>query len=87
MQSASGSAAHSCTEESEVEDRHFKEVTDTFALIQVVDVVMISRWRGEVEQGSKHWGKRSTRLVTKPSTPIPSQEVPAGTELWRHEAQ
>lgn len=47
--------AHSRAEKSEVEDRHVKEVTDAFALIQVVDVVVISRWRGEAEQGSKHF--------------------------------
>jgi len=46
--------AHSRTEKSQVEDRHVKEVTDAFALIQVIDVVVISRWRGEAEQGSKH---------------------------------
>lgn len=47
--------AHSHTEKSEVEDRHIKKVTDTFTLIQVIDVVVISRWRREAEQGSKHF--------------------------------
>lgn len=47
--------AHSRTEKSEVKDRHIEEVTDAFALIQVVDVVVISRRRGEAEQGSKHF--------------------------------
>lgn len=65
--------AHSRTEKSEVEDRHIKEVTDTFTLIQVIDVVMISRWRGEAEQGSKHWGKRSPGLVTKLSISTPAE--------------
>lgn len=46
--------AHSHTEESEVKDRHIEEVADAFALIQVVDVVVISRRGGEAEQGSKH---------------------------------
>lgn len=48
--------AHSHTEKSEVKDRHIKEVTDAFTLIQVIDVVVISRRRGEAEQGSKHFG-------------------------------
>lgn len=65
--------AHSHTEKSDVEDRHIKEVTDTFTLIQVIDVVVISRWRGEAEQGSKHWGKRRPGLVTKLGTPTPAE--------------
>lgn len=69
-----------------MEDRHIKEVADAFALIQIVDVVVISRWRGEAEQGSKHWGKRSSQLVTKLSTPTPSQELPVGMELRSHKA-
>lgn len=40
---------------SEVEDRHIKEVTDTFAFVQVVDVVMVSRGRREAEQRGKHF--------------------------------
>lgn len=77
--------AHSRTEKSEVEDRHVKEVTDAFTLIQVIDVVVISRWRGEAEQWSKHWGKKSPWLVTKLSTPTLSQELPTGAELQSHE--
>lgn len=77
--------AHGRAEKSEVEDRHVKEVTDAFALIQVIDVVVISRRRGEAEQGSKHCGKRSPGLVTKLRTPTPIQELPMGAELRSHE--
>lgn len=32
--------------QSEVENRHVKEITDTFTLVQVVDVIVVSRgWR------------------------------------------
>lgn len=65
--------AHGHAEKSDVEDRHIKEVTDTFTVIQVIDVVVISRRRGEAEQGSKHWGKRSPGSVTKLSTPTPAE--------------
>lgn len=68
--------ARGCAEDSEVEDRHVEEVTDAFTLIQVIDVVVISRWRGEAEQGSEHCGKRSPLLVAELSTPTPSQEAP-----------
>lgn len=42
---------------SEFENRNIKEITDTFALIQVVDVIVVSgRWR-KPEEGSKHCRK------------------------------
>lgn len=41
--------------QSEVEDWYIKEVTDAFAFIQVVDVVMVSGGRREAEQRSKHF--------------------------------
>lgn len=35
-----------CPCQSEVENRHVKEITDTFTLVQVVDVIVVSRgWR------------------------------------------
>lgn len=43
-----------CPRQSEVENRHIKEVTDTFTLIQVVDVIVVSRRRREAEKGGKH---------------------------------
>lgn len=44
-----------CSCQSEVENRHIKEVTDTFTLIQVVDVIVVSRrWR-KAEEGCKHF--------------------------------
>lgn len=40
---------------SEVENRNIKKITDTFTLIQVVDVIVVSgRWR-KSEEGSKHF--------------------------------
>lgn len=47
------------TEKSEVKDRHIKEVTDAFTLVQVIDVVVVSRRRGEAKQGSKHWEREA----------------------------
>lgn len=44
-----------CPRQSEVENRHIKEVTDTFTLIQVVDVIVVSRGRRKAEKGSKHF--------------------------------
>lgn len=47
-----------CSCQSEVENRHIKEVTDTFTLIQVVDVIVVSRrWR-KAEEGCKHCGEQ-----------------------------
>lgn len=48
--------------ESEVEDRHIEKVAHPFALIQVVDVVVVSRRRGEAQQGSEDWPKRKQRV-------------------------
>lgn len=40
---------------SEVENRNIKKITDTFTLVQVVDVIVVSgRWR-KSEEGSKHF--------------------------------
>lgn len=44
-----------CPRQSEVENRHIKEVTDTFTLIQVVDVIVVSGRRREAEKGGKHF--------------------------------
>lgn len=44
-----------CPRQSEVENRHIKEVTDTFTLIQVVDVVVVSGGRRKAEKRSKHF--------------------------------
>lgn len=41
--------------QSEVENRHIKEVTDTFTLIQVVDVIMVSGGRRKAEKRGKHF--------------------------------
>lgn len=41
--------------QSEVENRHIKEVTDTFTLVQVVDVIMISGGRRKAEKRGKHF--------------------------------
>lgn len=41
--------------QSEVEHRHIKEVTNTFALVQVVDVIVVSRGRRKTEEGGKHF--------------------------------
>lgn len=39
---------------SEVENRNIKKITDTFTLVQVVDVIVVSgRWR-KSEEGGKH---------------------------------
>lgn len=38
--------------QSEVENRHIKEVTDTFTLVQVVDVIVVSRGRRKTEEGA-----------------------------------
>lgn len=43
-----------CPRQSEVENRHIKEVTDTFTLIQVVDVIVVSGGRRKAEKGGKH---------------------------------
>lgn len=52
----SGSWPHrACLHQSEVENRHIKEITDTFTLIQVVDVIVVSRGRRKAEEGSKHF--------------------------------
>lgn len=58
-----------CPHQSEVENRHIKEVTDTFTLIQVVDVIVVSRGRRKAEKGGKHcrehqaeaWGQGPTQ--------------------------
>lgn len=44
-----------CPRQSEVENRHIKEVTDTFTLIQVVDVIVVSGGRRKAEKGGKHF--------------------------------
>lgn len=42
---------------SEFENRNIKEITDTFTLVQVVDVIVVSgRWR-KPEEGGKHCRK------------------------------
>lgn len=40
---------------SEVENRHIKEVTDSFTLVQVVDVIVVSRGWRKAEEGGKHF--------------------------------
>lgn len=40
---------------SEVENRNIKEITDTFTLVQVVDVIVVSRGWRESEEGGKHF--------------------------------
>lgn len=40
---------------SEVENRNIKEITDTFTLIQVVDVIVVSRGWRQSEKGGKHF--------------------------------
>ena len=66
--------------QSEVENRHIKEVTDTFTLIQVVDVIVVSGGRRKAEKGGKHcreyqteaWGQGPTQQPPNPlSTPTP----------------
>lgn len=44
-----------CPCQSEVENRHIKEVTDTFTLVQVVDVIVVSRGWRKAEEGCKHF--------------------------------
>lgn len=44
-----------CSCQSEVENGHIKEVTDTFTLVQVVDVIMVSRGQRKAEKGGKHF--------------------------------
>lgn len=42
---------------SEFENRNIKEITDTFTLVQVVDVIVVSgRWR-KSKEGGKHCRK------------------------------
>lgn len=46
-----------CPGQSEFENRNIKEITDTFTLVQVVDVIVVSgRWR-KSEEGGKHCRK------------------------------
>ena len=46
-----------CPCQSEFENRNIKEITDTFTLVQVVDVIVVSgRWR-KSEEGGKHCRK------------------------------
>lgn len=46
-----------CSCQSEVENRHIKEVTDTFTLVQVVEVIVVSGGGGrrKAEEGGKHF--------------------------------
>lgn len=39
---------------SEVENRNIKEITDTFTLVQVVDVIVVSRGWRKSKKGGKH---------------------------------
>lgn len=52
----SGSQPHrACPCQSEVKNRHIKEVTDTFTLVQVVDIIMVAGGWRKTEQRGKHF--------------------------------
>lgn len=48
---------------SEVENRNIKKITDTFTLVQVVDVIVVSgRWR-KSEEGGKHCREHQAEVL------------------------
>lgn len=65
-----------CPRQSEVENRHIKEVTDTFTLIQVVDVIVVSRRRREAEKGGKHCREHQAEAKAKAKAPHNSHPTP-----------
>ena len=65
-----------CSCQSEVENRHIKEVTDTFTLIQVVDVIVVSRGRRKAEEGCKHCREQQAEASQPRPHPRPPKLCP-----------
>lgn len=62
-----------CLCQSEIQDRHVEEVTDTFTLVQVVDVIVVSRgWRKAEERGKHCREHQAETLGQGPSQQLPT---------------
>ena len=68
-----------CPCQSEVENRHIKEVTDTFTLIQVVDVIVVSRGWRKAEEGCKHCREQQAEAPGPRPHPAATQTLPTHT--------
>lgn len=71
-----------CPCQSEVENRHIKEVTDTFTLVQVVDVIVVSRGWRKAEEGCKHCGEGQAEAPEPRSHSGATQTLPTLTPTF-----